>query len=67
MVIVDNKIYRSGERVTSYAIGVEAAFIKPADSLEIKRAAAKRYLGERWVLHPRSVFVPSYGPKVLTK
>lgn len=52
---------------TNYHLGVEAAFIKPADSLEIKRAAAKRYLGERWVLHPRSVFVPSYGPKVLTK
>jgi hypothetical protein len=46
-------------------LGVEAAFVPQADSLEIKRAAAKRYLGRNWVLHPRSVFVPSHGPKVL--
>ena len=55
----------TAEHERNLAVGIEAAHMDDTTRLEIKRAAAKRYLGRRWILHPRSTFVPSIDPKVL--
>lgn len=53
------------EHERNLAVGIEAAHIDGTTRLDLKRDAALRYLGRRWILHPQSVFSPCWGPTVL--